>query len=345
MCIRWLAILALVASGLPLRAEWDIVTAKGQEFVTLESLAAGLGLGTPAKPTANEFSFSGTSGSLAIRLNSRQALINGTRHWLSYPVQPRGDSALVSRVDVERTIQPALRPLSVKGLKPVTTIVLDPGHGGHDRGAKSTFGFEKDFTLDVTMRVRKKLEAAGLKVVQSRLSDTFIPLESRPAMTKKYPNPIFVSIHFNSADWNLSANGLEIFAISPLGAPPTGQSLPQARDRMRESGHALEPVNFLLANTIYQALLGKTSSFDRGVKRARFVVLKEATVPAVLIEGGFLTNSAEAAKIASPTWRDAYADAIVTGILEYKKMAEQGSAPRRLTDYGRSATTQFVPEN
>jgi N-acetylmuramoyl-L-alanine amidase len=164
-------------------------------------------------------------------------------------------------------------------------------------------------------------------------------------MTKKYPNPIFVSIHFNSADWNLAANGLEIFAISPLGAPPTGQGQPQARDRMREPGHALEPVNFLLANTIYHSLLGKMPSFDRGVKRARFVVLKEASVPAVLIEGGFLTNSSEAAKIASPAWRDAYADAIVAGILEYKKLAEQGAAPRRITDYGRAPTTQLVPEN
>ncbi len=337
-------VLFLMLLGSSLQAEWDVVALKGQEYITLESLAATLALGTPAK-TGADISLAGEGRTLLVRLNSRQAIINGVRHWLSYPVQPRGDSALVSRVDVEKTIQPALQPLSVKGLRPVSTVVLDPGHGGHDRGAKSSFGFEKDFTLDVVNRVRKRLEKAGLKVVQSRLSDTFIPLESRPAMTKKYPNPIFVSIHFNSADWNLAANGLEIFAISPLGAPPTGQGQPQARDRMREPGHALEPVNFLLANTIYHSLLGKMPSFDRGVKRARFVVLKEASVPAVLIEGGFLTNSSEAAKIASPAWRDAYADAIVAGILEYKKLAEQGAAPRRITDYGRAPTTQLVPEN
>ncbi len=116
------------------------------------------------------------------------------------------------------------------------------------------------------------------------------------------------------------------------------------RDRQREAGHALEPVNTVMANTIYNSLIGKMPSFDRGVKRARFVVLKDATVPAVLIEGGFLTNAAEAAKIGSTAWRETYADAIATGILEYRKLAEQGTAPRRAAAFGRGPTTQLVPE-
>jgi N-acetylmuramoyl-L-alanine amidase len=342
MRLQWLALVLMVLGG-PLRAEWEIVGVDGQEYVTLASLAADLGLGAPT-PSATEFSLTGTGGSLVVKTDSRQALINGVRHWLSYPTRARGAAGLVSRVDVERTITPALQPLTVKGLRPVATVVLDAGHGGHDRGARSSFGVEKDFALDVTNRVRKRLEKAGMKVVQTRLGDTFIPLESRPAMTRKYSNSIFVSIHFNSADWNTAANGLEVFAISPLGAPPSGQAIPQARDRNREAGHALEPANFVLANTILHSLMGKTTSFDRGVKRARFVVLKEATAPAALIEGGFLTNPAEAARIAAPAWREAYADAIATGILEYKKLAEQGVAPKRVTDYGKAGTTGFVPE-
>lgn len=342
MRLLWLAVVLMVFEG-SLRAEWQTVSVEGREYVTLASLAAELGLGTPVS-SANEFSLTGTGGSLVVKTGSRQALINGVRHWLSYPTQAQEASGLVSKVDVEKTIKPALQPLSVKGLPPVTTVVLDPGHGGYDRGARSTLGVEKDFALDVVNRVRKRLEKAGVKVVQSRLGDTFIALEARPAMTRKYPNPIFVSIHFNSGDSNPAANGLEIFAIAPLGAPPTGQREPQARDRRREPGHALEPANFVLANTIYHSLLGKMSSFDRGVKRARFVVLKEATAPAVLIEGGFLTNAAEAARIASPVWRDAYADAIVAGILEYKKLAEQGVAPKRVTEFGKPGTSGFVPE-
>ena len=96
-------------------------------------------------------------------------------------------------------------------------MVLDAGHGGHDRGALSPFGDEKDFALDAVGRLRRKLGPAGLKVVQSRNSDVFIPLEARPAMARKYPNAIFVSIHFNAAR-RQSAAGLEIFAIPPQGA-------------------------------------------------------------------------------------------------------------------------------
>ena len=94
----------------------------------------------------------GGSSSLTVRADSRQALINGVRHWLSYPVrQAEGDLA-ISRVDVTRTLAPALRPEAVSGLDPVTTVVLDAGHGGHDGGALSPFGDEKDFALDVVGR-------------------------------------------------------------------------------------------------------------------------------------------------------------------------------------------------
>jgi N-acetylmuramoyl-L-alanine amidase len=101
----------------------------------------------------------------------------------------------------------------------------------------------------------------------------------------------------------------------------------------------------VLATTLYQTVLGRLPSFDRGVKRARFAVLREATVPAVLIEGGFLTEPTEAAQIASASWRQQYANAIAAGIREYKRLAEQRALPRRATDYGRTPTTEFVPED
>ena len=154
----------------------------------------------------------------------------------------------ISRVDVTRTLGPVLRPEAVSGLAPVTTVVLDAGHGGDDRGALSPFGDEKDFALDVVGRVRRKLGAAGLKVVQSRVSDVFIPLEARPAMAR-ISERIFVSIHFNAAG-RRSPAGLEIFAIPPVGTPPTGQRQPEADDRQHENGHALEPVNQVLATSL-----------------------------------------------------------------------------------------------
>jgi len=314
------------------------------DYVTFASAAASYGLAISARPGDGELRATGGSSSLTVRADSRQALINGVRHWLSFPVrQVEGDLA-ISRLDVARTLEPALRPEAVSGFAPVTTVVLDAGHGGHDRGALSSFGDEKDLALDMLPRVRRELETAGLNVVQTRDADVFIPLEARPALARQYPNAIFVSIHFNAAS-RREAAGVEIFAITPPGAPSTGQRQPDARDGQRENGHALEPVNLVLATTLYQAVLGRLSSFDRGVKRARFAVLREATVPAVLIEGGFLTDPAEAARIASADWRQQYAEAIAAGIRDYKTLAEQQVLPRRVTDYGRAPTTEFVPED
>ena len=344
MRLTVLAVLFLLILGGSVRSESEMICVEDPDYVTLASVVASYGLSTSAYSENGELSATGGSSSLTVRADSRQALINGVRHWLSYPVRQAEGGLAISRVDVTRTLAPALRPEAVSGLRPVTTVVLDAGHGGHDRGALSPFGDEKDFALDVVGRVRRKLRAAGLRVVQSRDSDVFIPLEARPALARKYRNAIFVSIHFNAAG-RQSAAGLEIFAIPPQGAPPTGQRQPEAHDCQHENGHVLEPVNLVLATTLYQTVLGKLSSFDRGVKRARFAVLREATVPAVLIEGGFLTEPTEAAQIASADWRQQYADAIAAGIWEYKRLAERRVLPRRATDYGRPTTTEFVPED
>ena len=338
-----LAALLLLILGGSVRSESEMICVEEPDYVTLASVVASYGLSTSGDSGNGELSATGGSSSLTVRADNRQALINGVRHWLSYRVRQAEGGLAISQVDVTRTLAPALRPEAVSGLRPVTTVVLDAGHGGHDHGALSPFGDEKDFALDVAGRVRRKLRAAGLRVVQSRDSDVFIPLAARPALARKYRNAIFVSIHFNAARRE-GAAGLEIFAIPPQGAPPTGRQ-PEARDCQRENGHALEPVNLVLATTLYQTVLGKLSSFDRGVKRARFAVLREATVPAVLIEGGFLTEPTEAAQIASANWRQQYANAIAAGIWEYKRLAERRVLPRRATDYGRPTTTEFVPED
>ena len=105
------------------------------------------------------------------------------------------------------------------------------------------------------------------------------------------------------------------------------------RDRIPENGHVLEPVNFTFATIMQHALMAKLQVEDRGVKRARYVVLKDASTPAILIEGGFLTNSGDASRIASPAWREAYAAALATGILEFCKFENSGAKPREKAEY------------
>ncbi len=132
----------------------------------------------------------------------------------------QGDRASLSGWTWKRPSNRALQPLFRQRSASVSTVVLDPGHGGHDRGARAALALRRTLPLDVVSRVRKRLRKSRPEGRAVTPLDTFIPLESRPAMTKKYPNPIFVSIHFNSADWNrrAAATAWETFAISPLGA-------------------------------------------------------------------------------------------------------------------------------
>ena len=94
-------------------------------------------------------------------LNGRLAVIDGVNQWLGFPVTADGDKLIISRLDLSKIIEPSLRPELITGLNPVNTVVLDPGHGGHDKGAVCIFGNEKDFALDVCFRARKLLEAEG----------------------------------------------------------------------------------------------------------------------------------------------------------------------------------------
>lgn len=327
-------------------AQWKTVRIGDQSYVSLAEYAAAFGMEKGARrKNSREIAYKGRSHSLAVKTGTREAIVDGVRHWLSYPVLSSGGKPYVSLVDINSTLFPAMSPASVKQIGPVKTVVFDPGHGGHDRGARSPYGYEKDYTLDVVNRTRRILEKKGkVKVVQSRLSDFFASLQERPAMTKNYSKPIFVSVHFNAAGWKPSANGIEIYALPPLGRPITGKAPDPNRDRTTSTGNAMEPASFVLANTLYHTMLGKTGSFDRGVKRARYAVLRHSEVPSVLIEGGFLTHSKEARDIHSAQWREKFAEALADGILAYITLANSEKLPPRIWDYGRKSSDEFVWE-
>jgi N-acetylmuramoyl-L-alanine amidase len=168
------------------------------------------------------------------------------------------------------------------------TVVVDAGHGGIDKGARGVDGsLEKKYALDTAKRVERGLKRAGYRVVMTRKSDYFVPLPTRAAISNRQRGAVFVSIHYNWAR-NSSAQGTETFYHS-------SRSYPLAANIQRE--------------------LSRHSN-NRGVKRARFHVLRNNVRPAVLVEGGFLSNSAEARKVRSPFYRQRLADAIVRGIVK-----------------------------
>src|SRR5438477_8381097 len=149
-----------------------------------------------------------------------------------------------------------------------TTVVIDAGHGGHDRGGiPGQIVPEKIMTLDVSQRLKAILQRAGYRVVMTRDNDIFVPLPERVAIANSQNNAIFVCVHFNSATRS-GANGIETYFYSTESAP--------------------------LAASIHSALVGAAPSENRGVRRRGYFVLRRTTIPAVLLECGFLTNPTEA---------------------------------------------------
>lgn len=327
-------------------AQWRTKQINGYSFVPLTDFAAAFAMtkGNRRKG-ARELAFAGESHRLVVKTGTREVLVDGVRHWLSYPVVVSGGVPFVSVADINATLGPAMSPASVKEIKAVKTVVFDPGHGGHDRGGRSPYGDEKDYTLDVVKRARAILEGKGIKVVQSRLSDFFVELSERPKMNKNYESPVFVSVHFNSAGWKPSATGIEVYSLPAAGLPTTGKAPDPILDRRRDPGNAIAPASFVFANTMQHTLLGKMSgSFDRGVKRARYAVLRYSDVPSILIEGGFVTNPTEAKLIHSSQWRQELAAAIADGIVAYMALANERQLPKRAWNYDRPSTDEFVWE-
>ena len=359
-------------------AEWPLHRVEGREYVTLDDIAAFYGLPKPPavelngqplpsvaavpgtavtaiteadepSPIGSTDPAPGVAASKTITLNAesaqlevtvglREVQINGVKQWLAFPVLAQEGKVLVSRLDLSKIIEPRLRPELIPGVQRFTTVVLDPGHGGHDRGAISKFGFEKDFALDVSLRARKLLEQQGYKVVMTRSTDVFIPLERRPAVANNIAGSIFVSIHFNSSNTNADARGFEIFSMAPRGAPATNDSVPRERDLREEPGNAMDLPSSALAGSVFHALLGHVPMVDRGIKHARFAVLRHSTVPAVLVECGFVSNKAESTLIGSAAWRAHVAEAIVDGVENYRMLAEKKSRPKVVADYRKAAT-------
>ena len=312
---------------------WEIKSFAGRDHVSLEEIATFYGLDEATSPDSHTRKLKGSGRELVATLNSREMEVDGIKHWLAFPVLEEKGRAYISRLDLGKTLEPAFRPALIPDFPAVSTVVLDPGHGGKDTGARSPYEYEKNFALDVARRVRNELQKSGLRVVLTRNSDSFVELAERAAVANRLKNSIFVSLHFNAADANQAANGFEIFCVTPRGAPSTAYEQIHLSDMVEENGNEHDIHSFALANAIYHAMHGRMEMFDRGVKRARFAVIRLAGVPSVLIEGGFLTNAADARNVASKQWRDNYAASIARGILEYKKLAEHRIPPREVAAY------------
>lgn len=180
-------------------------------------------------------------------------------------------------------------------------IVVDPGHGGHDYGTHSLGKpkyHEKYLNLSTAEMLKKFLQQYGYKVVMTRSDDIFIPLEERAQFANNLHTKLFVSVHYNSAP-NTDAEGVEVFYCRS----------DSDKSRVSESK--------LLAQCVLDKILKNTRANSRGVKHGNFAVIRQTKMPAILVEGGFLTNTAEMDKIKTLAYQKKMAQSIAQGIKDF----------------------------
>jgi len=178
-------------------------------------------------------------------------------------------------------------------------IILDPGHGGKDEGARLRTFEEKKLTLRTSYLTKKHLENLGYRVILTRARDVFLPLKTRVTLANRRSPALFVSIHYNSASAT-AAKGIEVYYYGAA-----------AQKRKTSSKN--------LATSILNQMIKETGANSRGVKRGNFQVIRETSMPSVLVEAGFITNSEERVLLGSQVYLDKLAKGIAYGVDKHVK--------------------------
>lgn len=288
-------------------------------WISLRRWGAQHGLGEPlcrsGSPGAT-YTLSTTNGVLVVQAGSLTAYWDRLELRLGFAPQIIGDQIFLHALDLRKNLEPLL--LGFSGVvKADRVIVIDPGHGGADPGARSAADgrWEKEFTLDWARRLATLLEQRGWQVFLTRINDSDISLADRVAFAEAHRADLFLSLHFNSSGGGREQAGLETYCLTPAGMPSS-----LTRGYGDDAGqifqnNVFDSENLKYAVRLHRALLEINGTVDRGVRRARFLgVLRGQRRPAVLVEGGYLSNPAEARRIADPAYRQLLAAAIARAL-------------------------------
>jgi N-acetylmuramoyl-L-alanine amidase len=302
---------------------------KGQEHWDMEAQVWHLALGEHELRAAAQMPVVLADGA-AFALRAPPLIREGR---LYLPEQLWTDMLAHWRMPVYPGAPPAARALR--------TIAIDAGHGGHDPGAQGRSGLkEKNVTLDISRRLRDLLVQDGFRVVMTRYDDRFIPLYGRTAIANREGVDLFISVHAN-ASRRRAVSGFEAYYLSEATddharaiEAAENASLPQEMDDgvTRETEAILWDLLYTenraessdLAVHICRGMAGNgLLSKNRGVKSARFAVLKGTRMPAVLVEVGFISHSSEESRLRDASHRQRVAEGIRRGVLSFRDEVER----------------------
>jgi N-acetylmuramoyl-L-alanine amidase len=262
--------------------------------------------------------------------DSHTAQINGVNVALSFPVAADKGQFLVAQLDLGKTVEPLVFGPKVAARK-ISTICLDPGHGGEDPGNRSGWRYEKTAALALATELATQLKAAGFTVILTRTKDKFMDLTERTDLANRRKADLFLSLHYNATESGRNTvSGAETYCITPVGAS-SSNAAGRGTSYSATPANVVEKQSLLLAYQVQKALVRHLGVPDRSVRRARFAVLRDAEMPAILVEGGYMTHPAEGKKISDAAYRKQTATAITKGILAYQKLMAPAGAPASTT--------------
>ena len=288
-------------------------------WVPLESWGRFNGLAKPVLLSGGRdplYQLQSSNGLMLVKIGSSSVNIAGMQFGLGFTPRLIKGLPYVHSLDAQKTLQ-ALADAFFRLPATNRTVVIDAGHGGRDSGALNCLGHDHEeyYTLDWARRLAPLLSARGWRVVLTRTNDSDLLLADRVAIADRVNADLFLSLHFNSGLPNRDLVGLETYCLTPTGMP--SNLIRDYDDDVREAhpNNAFDEQNVQLASRLHGSILRATGAVDRGVRRARFMaVLRGQNRPAVLIEGGYLSNAGEARRIAMPEYRQALAEGVARAL-------------------------------
>ena len=278
---------------------------------TLDNLCARIGFGVEDVSDAG-CTLTNADDTLRFFAGGRRFELNRRSIWLNAPAIPDARAGFTFEyVDMVNLIAPLFAaPIATN--RPFR-VQLDAGHGGEDAGCISPHGglYEKDLVLDVALRAGEILASRGIEVIYSRTNDTFVSLAGRSGIAAKRKADAFVAVHANFAE-NQTARGIETFTLPFANMPSTSSE--NSVSPVARVGNANDLSNTILGHEIQRRMPGRLGESDRGLRHARFQVLRDTPCPAVLVEIGFLSNPTDSRNLSSNWYRDRIALAIADGV-------------------------------
>jgi N-acetylmuramoyl-L-alanine amidase len=264
------------------------------------------------------YAVSSPNGTMVVGIGSLGATWNGVEINLGFAPEFIDGEVFLYGLDLQKNLEPLLCAPPISFPQTSRVIVIDPGHGGNNYGTRSVLDgrWEKEFTLDWAKRLKSLLETNGWTVFLTRTNDTYVLNSNRVDFAEAHHADLFISLHFNApGSSDAKVNGLETYCITPVGMPSTltrGFADPLFENLPNND---FDAQNLQLAVRVQSALWHATGAEDRGVRRSRFdTVLRGQNRPAILVEGGYLSNPHEAALIESPDYRQKLAEAVAAAL-------------------------------